>query len=54
MPELPEVETIVQDLLISHILNKPIKNITINFDKIIGNTKPELFTKALFGQSISL
>lgn len=52
MPELPEVETIVQDLLISHILNKPIKNITINFDKIIGNTKPELFTKALIGQSI--
>lgn len=40
MPELPEVETIRQDLR-RKILNKPIQNVEIFFDKTVGGRRAE-------------
>ena len=47
MPELPEVETVRQDLRI-RLLNKKIKNVTVLNSKTVGSD-PESFVKTLSG-----
>lgn len=51
MPELPEVET-VKETLKRQVLNKTIKDVIINYDKIIENVKPEEFKKLVQNQTI--
>lgn len=51
MPELPEVETIVNDLK-QKIINKKISKINIRLQKIIKN-KPNVFRSALLNKSFS-
>lgn len=51
MPELPEVETIRQDLL-AHILNKGIKKVLVKDKKIVKNSTA-FFKKNLKGSSFS-
>ncbi|HLO10950.1 MAG TPA: DNA-formamidopyrimidine glycosylase [Pseudoneobacillus sp.] len=52
MPELPEVETIRRTLE-NLVLNKTIKNVSINWPKMIKNpTEATQFTDALKGQTI--
>lgn len=52
MPELPEVET-VRRTLENLVLNKTIKNVSINWPKMIKNpTEATQFTDALKGQTI--
>ena len=51
MPELPEVET-VKETLKKHILNKTIKDVVINYDKIIENKTKEEFKNLIINQKI--
>lgn len=50
MPELPEVET-VRSILSKNIINKTIKSININYEKIIQNVSVEEFKSSLIGQT---
>jgi formamidopyrimidine-DNA glycosylase len=43
MPELPEVETIVKDLLKSNILNSPIAKVDVHFARIVSHPDLESF-----------
>lgn len=51
MPELPEIETVKNNLL-AVALNQTIQDIIIRYDKIIKNKTPEEFKSLLIGQTI--
>lgn len=51
MPELPEVETVVNTLK-NLILNKEFKDVTVYWDNIIATPELELFKDAIIGQKI--
>jgi len=51
MPELPEVET-VKETLKKQVLNKTIKDVIVNYDKMIENKTKEEFINLLKNQTI--
>ena len=51
MPELPEVET-VKEVLKKEVLNKTIKDVIINYDKIIENLSSNEFKEKIKNQTI--
>lgn len=51
MPELPEVET-VKNTLKLNVLNKEIKNVIINYPKVLKNVTPTEFKEKLIGEEI--
>ena len=51
MPELPEVET-VKETLKKQILNKTIKNVIVNYDKMLENISYSDFITKLKNQTI--
>lgn len=51
MPELPEVETVRQTLK-KIVLGKKIKNVIINYQRIIQNSDSDTFIKSLIGRTI--
>ncbi|NLD26184.1 MAG: DNA-formamidopyrimidine glycosylase [Acholeplasmataceae bacterium] len=50
MPELPEVETVKNDLK-NIVIGKTISKVTVNYEPIIRNMKPSEFSEALVGES---
>lgn len=52
MPELPEVETIVRELIASHLIGKKIVAVTLLEPKTVGNVSPAHFCKELVNQTI--
>jgi len=52
MPELPEVQTIVNDLVASNVVNRTIVGVEVFWPKTIGDMKTETFRKKVSGQTI--
>ena len=52
MPELPEVQTIVNDLVANDVINRTIVGIEVFWPKTIGDMKTETFRKKVSGQTI--
>lgn len=52
MPELPEVETIVRELISSGVVGCRITNICIYWPRTIANDSPEEFAQSIQGQQI--
>jgi len=52
MPELPEVQTIVNDLVASNVINRTIVGVEVFWPKTIGDMKTETFRKKVSGQTI--
>jgi formamidopyrimidine-DNA glycosylase len=52
MPELPEVETIKNELL-PHVLNRTIKSVDVFWDKIVNQPSLKDFKKQVVGQKIT-
>ena len=53
MPELPEVETVVQDLIIQKICGCTIKTISITWPRIIDKLTPDDFAKAVQDKTVT-
>ena len=51
MPELPEVET-VKETLKKQILNKTIKDVIVNYDKMLENITSNDFKEKIKNQTI--
>ena len=52
MPELPEVQTIVNNLVASDVINRTIVGVEVFWPKTIGDMKTETFRKKVSGQTI--
>ena len=52
MPELPEVQTIVNDLVANDVINRTIVGVEVFWPKTIGDMKTETFRKKVSGQTI--
>jgi formamidopyrimidine-DNA glycosylase len=52
MPELPEVETIKNELL-PHVLNRTIQSVDIFWDKMVKQPSPKEFRQQVVGQKIT-
>ena len=52
MPELPEVQTIINVLKKKPLINKKIKEVKIVLPKVIKNTTPTKFKEFMTGESI--
>lgn len=52
MPELPEVQTIVNDLIDAGLKNALIKNVTVGWPRSIAGMSPRAFTRSLKGLRI--
>lgn len=52
MPELPEVQTIVNDLIANDVINRTIVRVEVFWSKTIGDMKTETFQKKVSGQTI--
>lgn len=52
MPELPEVQTIVNDLVANDVINRTIVGVEVFRPKTIGDMKTETFRKKVSGQTI--
>ena len=52
MPELPEVQTIVDDLNAADLVGASIKRVKVNWPKTIANLTPKQFTRRISGKEI--
>ncbi len=52
MPELPEVETVVRDLLAADVVNRPITGARISWHRTVYNMSANKFQKRLIGSRI--
>lgn len=52
MPELPEVQTIVQDMLASDLLGRKIADVQIYWKRTIAFPNPNIFKKQIINESI--
>jgi formamidopyrimidine-DNA glycosylase len=53
MPELPEVQTVINTLSTTKLLNKKIINVKVYTVKLLKNASPHSFTKFLLNESIN-
>ena len=52
MPELPEVQTVVNDLVASGLIGQTITNVHIRWPGSIARLDPEVFRRTLLGRRI--
>ncbi|MBB5020705.1 bifunctional DNA-formamidopyrimidine glycosylase/DNA-(apurinic or apyrimidinic site) lyase [Desulfurispira natronophila] len=53
MPELPEVQTLVDDLRASSLIGQTIKDVQVRWPRIVAEPTLELFCRQLAGQRVS-
>ena len=53
MPELPEVQTVVNDLIHAGLIGNTINDAEVFWNKTIGDWSPDNFTKKITGQTIA-